>query len=322
MVGRDGIDALSGICRFRADDPDAFAASMVSVDLGSVRVNRMRSTAVAGVRERDLLDDAMSRYLGVACVLSGSVVLEQNTMINRASAGDALCVDFGCALALDIADGSDLVFVYLPRSVLRSRSVDTRGLAGAVLTDSPIAAALAGMLEPLAAAGTEADDAALLEHAVVDLASAVLRAAGSTAAGPDDAAQVLRSRVYDFIERHFTDPTLGVERVAAGVNISCRYLHKLMEPEARSVYGAIRGRRVRCGVDLLTDPASAGLSIGQIARRSGFSGLSQFGRAVREHTGESPREVRRRAVGGRGDATPTNPEMLASSQVKKVRSPS
>lgn len=298
MVGRDGLEMLSGMCRFSSDDPSSFAASMISVDLGSIRVNRMRSTAVLGVRGAGQLGDVMSGYVAVACVRSGSVVVEQNQVIHHAGPGDAVCVDFGCSLFLDIADGSDLAFVYLPRSVVLSRSVDRRRIAGAVLTDSPTVAALAGVLEPLTTSRARVEQASLIAHAVTDLALAVLRAAHPSDARPDDGATDLRSRVYEFIERNFTDPTLTVERVAAGVNVSSRYLHKLMESEVQSVYGVIRRRRVRCGVDLLADPALAGLSIGQIARRSGFSGLSQFGRAVRDLTGETPRDVRRRAAAG------------------------
>lgn len=296
MAGREGLEMLSGMCRFGADDPSSFAATMISVDLGSVRVNRMRSTAVVGVRDHDRLADVMSGYFGVACVRSGSVRVEQNQMVHRAGAGDAVCVDFGRRLLLDIAAGTDLMFIYLPRPVVLSRSVDPRRLGGAVLPDSPVTAALAGVLEPLTTRRGQVEEAALIEHAVVDLSLAVLRAAHSDDLRPGDGAAGLRTRVYEFIERNFTDPALTVDRVAAGVNVSSRYLHKLMESEIQSVYGVIRRRRVRCGVDLLADPAMSGLSIGQIARRSGFSGLSQFGRAVRDITGETPREVRRRAA--------------------------
>lgn len=294
MIGPAGIDTFSGMCRFRSADPGNFAATMISVDLGSVRVNRLRSTAVIGIRDSDQLGDVMSGYLAVACVRSGSVVLEQNQILHTVRPGDAVCVDFGRGLVLDIAEGTDMVFVYLPRAAVLARLFDPGRLAGVVLSNSVVGAALAGVLEPLTAGAGSVDDVSLVEHAVVDLAMAVLREAcpvGVTSEGTSG----LRSRVYEYIERHFSDPTLGVDRVASGVNVSTRYLHKLMESELESVYGLIRRRRVRCGIDLLGDPAFADLSIGQIARRSGFSGLSQFGRAVRELTGQSPREIRRAA---------------------------
>jgi AraC-like DNA-binding protein len=135
----------------------------------------------------------------------------------------------------------------------------------------------------------------LIEHAIVDLALAVIQPLAEAPA-PEEMAVGNRARVYDFIERNFTDPTLNVDRVAAGINVSPRYLHKLMEGDGISVYGMIRRRRVRHGIDLLSDPGAAHLSVGQIARRSGFTGLSQFGRAVRDLAGESPRQIRQRAA--------------------------
>jgi AraC-like DNA-binding protein len=63
------------------------------------------------------------------------------------------------------------------------------------------------------------------------------------------------------------------------------------------VYDLIRRRRVRWGIELLTDPDHADLTIGQVALRSGFVGLSQFSRAVRDLTGSSPRAIRGQSVG-------------------------
>ncbi|MGW4477094.1 helix-turn-helix domain-containing protein [Rhodococcus triatomae] len=295
MVGSAGLEMLSGMCRFRSDDPDNFAATMISVDLGSVRVNRLRSTAAIGIRAASQIGDVMSGFLAVACVRSGSVVVEQDHRLHAARTGDVVCVDFGRGLVLEIADGTELVFVYLPRAAVLARYFDPGRLAGAVLSHSVAGEALAGVLDPLVSRGAAVEDVALVEHAVVDLALAVLREACPVDTAPEPAG--LRARVYEYIERHFTDPTLSVERVAAGVNVSTRYLHKLMESELESVYGVIRRRRVRRGVDLLADPDLADLSIGQIARRSGFAGLSQFGRAVRDVTGRSPREIRRQSLG-------------------------
>ncbi|MFD4183862.1 helix-turn-helix domain-containing protein [Rhodococcus sp. NPDC058514] len=297
MRGADGIDMFSGICRFEAEQPSRFSASMGSTDFGAVRVNRMKSTAVTGVRPPAMLDDEMGDYVAVASVRSGTVGLEQQGISAQCSAGDISFVDFGREFRLDVAAGSECVFVYLPRQLLAERSIDARKLTGAVISGSPVGAALVGMLEPLTGhhPNTLAEQS-LVERAIADLALAVIAQPADEAPAPEEMAVGNRARVYDFIERHFTDPTLNVDRVAAGINVSSRYLHKLMEGDGISVYGMIRRRRVRHGIDLLADPRVAHLSVGQIARRSGFTGLSQFGRAVRDMAGESPRQIRQRAM--------------------------
>ncbi|MFI6432889.1 helix-turn-helix domain-containing protein [Rhodococcus oryzae] len=297
MRGADGIDLLSGICRFRAEQPSQFRATMGSTDFGTIRVNRMMSTAVTGVRTRAMLGDEMGDYVAVATIRSGTVGVEQDRNSGRGGAGDMTFVDFGREFELDVVAGSEVVFVYLPRRLLSERSIDTRKLTGAIIPGSPFGTALTGMLEPLTRhhPNTFAEQS-LIEHAIVDLALAVIQPLADEEPAPEEMAVGNRARVYDFIERNFMDPTLNVDRVASGINVSPRYLHKLMEGDGISVYGMIRRRRVRHGIDLLSDPAVAHLSVGQIARRSGFTGLSQFGRAVRDLAGESPRQIRQRAT--------------------------
>ncbi|TQF74148.1 helix-turn-helix domain-containing protein [Rhodococcus spelaei] len=293
MAGSDGIDMFSGICRFSADEPERFSASMASADFGDVRVNRMRSTAVTGTRTSRMLGDVMGSYVALGCVRAGTAGLEQDRTTILAKAGDVVYVDFGRSFELDLSDRSDVAFIYLPRTLLAAKSLDPRNLSGTVLSGSPLGVALAGLLEPLTAhEPTSSAEISLIEHAVVDLALAVVRQSSDRAGDPGDMTMGNRARVHRFIETNFADPGLNVDRVAAGINVSTRYLHKLMEGEDRTVYGLIRARRVRFGVELLSDPDHANLSIGQIARRSGFAGLSQFGRAVREVTGSTPREIR------------------------------
>lgn len=102
----------------------------------------------------------------------------------------------------------------------------------------------------------------------------------------------LTFRIKDHINRRLADPALGPAEIAAAVNISTRYLHKLFAAEDRSVCQYIRELRLdRCRRDLL-DPRLAGQSISTIAFRWGFGDLSGFIRAFRAAFGASPREVR------------------------------
>ena len=45
----------------------------------------------------------------------------------------------------------------------------------------------------------------------------------------------LMLRIKDYIDRRLADPTLGPAEIAAAVNISTRYLHRLFAAEDRSV---------------------------------------------------------------------------------------
>jgi AraC-like DNA-binding protein len=105
-------------------------------------------------------------------------------------------------------------------------------------------------------------------------------------------------RVKDYIDGRLADPTLGPAEIAAAVNISPRYLHKLFAAEHRSVSQYVRGLRLeRCRRDLL-DPRLADRSIASIAFGWGFGDLSGFNRAFKATFGATPRELRARPSAG------------------------
>jgi AraC-like DNA-binding protein len=79
---------------------------------------------------------------------------------------------------------------------------------------------------------------------------------GREAEVPPPPRHVLLLRVQAFIEERLGDPALSPGMIAAANHISLRYLHKLFEPQSRTVAGFIRERRLeRCRRDL-ADPAS------------------------------------------------------------------
>jgi len=101
----------------------------------------------------------------------------------------------------------------------------------------------------------------------------------------DDSARVrgavqrsLMLRIKDYIDQRLCDPALGPAEIAAAVNISTRYLHKLFEAEHHTVALYIKGLRLdRARRDLL-DPRLAGRPISTIAYACGFGDLSGFNR--------------------------------------------
>lgn len=95
------------------------------------------------------------------------------------------------------------------------------------------------------------------------------------------------------------DSTLGPDEIAAAVNISTRYLHKLFEAEHHTVSRYIRARRLELARRALLDPRLADRSISTIAYSCGFGDLSSFNRAFKAAFGVTPTELR--------SATPNTP---------------
>jgi AraC-like DNA-binding protein len=102
----------------------------------------------------------------------------------------------------------------------------------------------------------------------------------------------LMLRIKDYVNQRLWDPTLGPVEIAAAVNVSTRYLHKLFEAEHQTVSRYVRGLRLeRVRSDLL-DPRLADRSISAVAYAWGFGDLSGFNRAFKEAFGVTPSDLR------------------------------
>jgi AraC-like DNA-binding protein len=113
----------------------------------------------------------------------------------------------------------------------------------------------------------------------------------------------LMLRIKDYIDQRLCDPALGPAEIAAAVNISTRYLHKLFEAEHHTVALYIKGLRLdRARRDLL-DPRLAGRPISAIAYACGFGDLSGFNRAFKQAYAVSPRELRSAPASPAGPAS-------------------
>ena len=113
------------------------------------------------------------------------------------------------------------------------------------------------------------------------------------AAASDGALRELtRDRVKRFIAVHLDDPHLTLDRVAAAIGCSKRYLHKLFDGESDTLNAYIWQRRLERIRQDLADPALAEHSITEIAFGRGFSSSTHFSRSFRARFGCAPREAR------------------------------
>ncbi|MEP5090534.1 MAG: helix-turn-helix domain-containing protein, partial [Paracoccaceae bacterium] len=91
----------------------------------------------------------------------------------------------------------------------------------------------------------------------------------------------LAERVSVLIERHISDPNLGVEGVAKGVGLASWKLQSLLKEEGMSVSRIRDEVRRRCAIEKVTETAD---SVSSIAARLGYTNSSNFTRAFRGWT--------------------------------------
>ena len=82
-------------------------------------------------------------------------------------------------------------------------------------------------------------------------------------------------------------------RVAAHLGITPRYLHMLFETDGLSFTKFVVEQRLARSHQMLLDPRMVERTISAIAFAAGFSDLSHFNRAFRQHFGKTPTDTRR-----------------------------
>lgn len=98
--------------------------------------------------------------------------------------------------------------------------------------------------------------------------------------------------ILDVVRAHYCDERLSPAMVAARLNISERYLHKLLAEQGVTFSRQVMELRLRKAAAMLADPEFDGWRIGQIAYECGFSDLSYFNRCFRRRFADTPAGVR------------------------------
>jgi AraC-like DNA-binding protein len=277
-------------------EPDRFGGFIRSNWIGRLMIAEVASTAQDIRRTRRLISQADAEYFQIAMVARGVGWVEQDDRQAELHPGD--CAVYETTRPFRWAfdrDWDAWVFTFPRQSVrlseaerrlLTARRLDGRaGITGVV---SRFLLDLGRHHELLSGNQTER----VLEDATDLVVTLLSYWAGEGDVVRSSVQRSLMVRIKAYIDHRLPDPDLGPEEIAAAVNISTRYLHKLFEAEPRSVSLYVRDQRLeRCRRDLL-DPRLSDRSISMIAVRWGFGDLSGFNRAFKDAFGATPRDLR------------------------------
>jgi AraC-like DNA-binding protein len=111
-----------------------------------------------------------------------------------------------------------------------------------------------------------------------------------------------KERIKAFARDRLADSELSCEMIAAGLQLSQRYIYDVLRDEPLSLMRWIRKERLaRCGRELAS-PVLQHRSIREIAYAWGFVELAHFSRAFSAQFGQSPRAYRKACLAGPGRA--------------------
>jgi AraC-like DNA-binding protein len=277
---------------------DRFAGCLRSDWIGRLMVAEVASTAQDIQRTRREISRTDAAYLQIGMVYRGAARVAQDGREAVLGAGDFAVFETTRPFRWSFAGDWDVGAFTMARGSVGLSEAESRLLCARRLDgQTGITGVVSRFLRDLAR-HADSLSGAQSERVLADVTDLVVTLLGDWA----EDSEVVRSslqralllRIKDYIECRLADPTLGPDEIAAAVNISTRYLHKLFAGEHRSVSQYVRGLRLeRCRRDLL-DPRLADQSISAIAFRWGFGDLSSFNRAFRATFGTTPRELRAR----------------------------
>ena len=207
-------------------------------------------------------------------------------------AGDLTVVDSARPFRLDFVKRFDQISLMLPKELMLPRLRDPEVATAVVVRGSEGVGAIASGAIRGAGGARGGGGHALREHGASDAIMRLIALAVDEAVADAGREPTLLDRVKAEAEGAIADPDLGPAEVAARVGVSTRYLHKLFAATATS-FGrwllAVRLERCR---RVLLDPASAPLTIAEIALGHGLRDPSYFARAYKARYGMAPAQTR------------------------------
>lgn len=276
----------------RGDRP--FRASLRRVVLADAELIEHASEAIVSGRA-----DRRTRFDGgddiaIELLRSGTSDLSHNGE-HRFTAGDMWLVDYERPFQVTRSRHRACGIVLSRRRVVDVLGRDFPSLAGRRL---PVRGLTAVVREQMIASLGEApymtaEQRTAAVGALADMALVVLQSAHLGAADPDQLGEGLYRSAVAVIERACVDPGLSPEQVALAVGCSRATLYRLFSRNDHGVSEAIWNARLERARRELVSAVGVGLTIGDIAMRSGFSDLSSFGRMFKRRFGTTPREMRR-----------------------------
>jgi AraC-like DNA-binding protein len=276
------------------DGSQAFDARLVTINLGSIKVSRVSSTAHEVIRTQRAIDRCDSDSFLIEVPLRGSatlVQLEQEAVVHP---GDFALCDNARPFRYRFQSSFEEVVIEIPRRSLLARNARLDRMAPLLVSGgSDMGMLIAPLLHRLGEAPKlgESPVAAQLGSSLIDLvATALSDQVGTPGRVPDRIRYLSQARA--FIRDHLADSDISPSRTAYAIGISPRYLHALFHDDGCSVSKWIFQCRLERARVLLVDAARKDSTITEIAHEVGFKDLAHFSRAFKAEFGVMPSSFR------------------------------
>ncbi|WEK48006.1 MAG: AraC family transcriptional regulator [Candidatus Andeanibacterium colombiense] len=304
LARRDAIDqwrswAASTIAPIEVTlfDPDAFSARWVSHGIGQLRLLHLHAPAQR-VTHTGAEGAAMRATPSIQLVyaIEGTMKTLMGGRRFALEAGQFVLLDNTRFYQMEMETEHRALDLMMPQGWLEKYLPDVgEHLARPIDGRSGWGAPLGALLETLA---EQLKSSTLPRSLIAEQIGNLLALATGVHEGGETSGPATRHRgrltrqILRRIENDYADPELTPDRVAADCGISKSYLQTLLAGSGTSFVQELNATRLERAADMLADQRAQGLSIGEVAYRSGFLDPGYFARLFRKRFGITPREWR------------------------------
>lgn len=280
-------------------EPEQFAGTLLTWDLGKVRASRYTADAARYERNPRHLRSSIDEDFLLTFPRRGAFRFKQlgrkahcppgSFFVERSDEPFVLSHDTTAELLVAKINSRD-IRTYLPRPErFCAIAFDCDHSAGGLLVD---------LLNISEARGPEltAENKALLGRQFIELLAVAVESDPSAISSGESSVRFAHlQRINATISQRYSETKLTPADVASACGISLRYLHDLCSNDGASFGERLRQTRLDMVQRALLN-RSGRRSITDIALSAGFSDMSSFSRTYRRAFSESPRETRARAL--------------------------
>jgi AraC-like DNA-binding protein len=278
-------------------EPAAGAPFHASVKPIFPELRIVRATLSPGFlfRDDDLLRDG-DESVGFVVAQSGELTARHLGREVLLAPGDGTMMLMGATGGVGWRESSTLFDMLIPPAEWEARGARSESLLMQRLRGkSEAMKLLRGYIRSLERSRltTFGDDHTIVRRHIIDLI--VLAASPHHSVGESSLSAVVAAHTYaifDHLASHFSDPELSLSKVAQSLQISPRYVQRLLERSGTSFTAHVTELRLKQAFMLLTAQRKSDVRICDVALQAGFSDISHFNRLFRSRFGDTPKGVR------------------------------
>jgi AraC-like DNA-binding protein len=272
----------------------AFRASVKPI-LPELRIVRAALSPGLLFRDEDLLRDEDDR-IGFVVAQSGKLTARHLGREVQLAPGDATMMLMSATGGVWWRESSVLFDMLIPPTEWEARGARFEDvLMQRLWGKSDFMQLLRSYIRSLERSGltTFGDNHTIVRRHVIDLV--VLTASRHGSVGESTLSAVVAAHthtIFDYLATHFSDPELSLSKVARRLQISTRYLQRMLEISGTTFTAHVTELRLNHAFALLTAQGKSDVRICDVALQAGFSDISHFNRLFRSRFGDTPKGVR------------------------------